>query len=146
MEEGSVVLHTCLLWWQTSKVRSSMCSLVSQPCLACLFHGYTLTQRFTHSSDIWANLQILGARNMTWYNFHTEHLQLWDCLWNSLLSSAFCSVNEKQFTSVWKQKIAVIMLKILGTNTLAARHPWYVHPSNLRKVIINNMFLQLLQH
>jgi hypothetical protein len=81
-----------------------MCSLVSQPCLACLFHGYTLTQRFTKSSDIWANLQILGTRNMTWYKFHTEQLQLWDDLRNSLLSSAFCSVNEKQFTSVCKQK------------------------------------------
>jgi hypothetical protein len=104
MEKGSVVLHTCLLWWQTSKVRGCMCSLVAQPCLACLFHWYTLTQRFTNSSRIWANLQILGTSDMTWYKFYTEHLQLWDDVWNSLLSSAFCSVNEKQFTSVWKQK------------------------------------------
>jgi hypothetical protein len=88
----------------TNKNRGCMCSLVSQPCPACLFHGYTLTQRFTNSSSIWGNLQILGTRNMTLYKFHTEHLQFWEDLWNSLLSSAFCSVNEKQFTSVCKPK------------------------------------------
>lgn len=45
--------HFVHVYFGDKQVRSRAGSLVSQPSLACLFHGYTLTQRFTNSSDIW---------------------------------------------------------------------------------------------
>jgi hypothetical protein len=81
-----------------------MCSLVSQPCLAWLFHGYTLTQRFTSSSDIWGPPPNSRQQKNNMIQVPHWAFAILKYLWTSLLSSAFCSVNEKQFTSVCKQK------------------------------------------